>query len=149
MAFAISVQREGGLLIADAEKRSPNRLLDLPRRAATRMRAPVHVKENNSSLESGSRGPAYVRLWLSPSRPDGPAPGSLVDRRGPVVFAFAQASKSASPVKGLATKTLERRSAPDTGELSQRRGRGAIAAGGQEGSRLPAVEPTLKFHTHI
>src|ERR1700737_5116580 len=40
------------------------------------------------------------------------------------------------PVKRLTAKTLEGRSAPDTGELSQRRGRGAIAAGGQEGGCL-------------
>ncbi len=37
-----------------------------------------------------------LRLALSSSPLDGPTPGSLVDRRGPVVLAFAQASKSAS-----------------------------------------------------
>jgi hypothetical protein len=35
---------------------------------------------------------------------DGPPPGSLVDRRGPVVFSFAQASKSASRYRGLRPK---------------------------------------------
>jgi hypothetical protein len=36
IAFAISVRREAGLLIAEAERNHFNRVLDLPRRASSR-----------------------------------------------------------------------------------------------------------------
>ena len=52
-------------------------------------------------------------------------------------------------VQGLPTKTLEGGSAPDAGELRQCRGCGAVAACGEEVGRLPSVEPTFKFSSHI
>jgi hypothetical protein len=100
----------------------------------------------------GYARPGYV--WLCPAvvkpLPFG-WPRSRVARRPPGSCRFRPGpdEQIRLAVKGLTAKTLEGRAAPDTGEFSQGRRRGAITAGSQEGSRLPAVEPTFKFDIHI
>jgi hypothetical protein len=78
-------------------------------------------------------------------------PGSRIAGRPPWSRRFRSCpdEQVCLAVKGLTAKTLEGWAAPDTGEFSQGRRRGAITARGQEGSRLPAVEPTFKFEIHI
>src|SRR5882762_2244870 len=95
------------------------------------------------------REPSCARLLAKPI--SARRPGSRIACRPPGSrrFRLRPGEQVRLAIEGLTAKTLEVRSAPYAGEFSQGRGRGAIAAGGQEGSRLPAVEPTFKFHNHI